>query len=135
MDIQKLIEQFESCTLPNTQWTHEAHLRVALHYLFYNDFYAGLRKIKQGIIHYNKNVPSNNWGTNVYNVTITTFWCIKIKEFIDSFSIETIDAIEVALIKSKLNNSDLIKKFYKNELIHSEKYRANFMPTKEVRYP
>lgn len=135
MDIQKLIEQFENCTLPNTQWTHEAHLRVALYYLIQNDFYAGLRKMKQGIIRYNKNVPNSSWRIE-YNATVTTFWCIKIKEYISSFSSEPIDSLEEMLIKSRLNNSELIKDFYKDDkLLNSEKYRAYFMPTKEVRYP
>jgi hypothetical protein len=32
-EIEALVREFETCTLPRPQWTHNAHLTVALWYL------------------------------------------------------------------------------------------------------
>jgi hypothetical protein len=32
-EIETFIQEFESCTLPKSRWTHHAHLVVALWYL------------------------------------------------------------------------------------------------------
>jgi hypothetical protein len=32
-EAERLVREFETCTLPGERWTHEAHLTVALRYL------------------------------------------------------------------------------------------------------
>ena len=52
-EIEKLIEAFEARTLPLNQWTHQAHLTVAVWYLRSYRYYAALCLIRSGIISYN----------------------------------------------------------------------------------
>ena len=32
-EIARFVERFEACTLPKAEWTHQAHLLIALWYL------------------------------------------------------------------------------------------------------
>jgi hypothetical protein len=133
MDISQLIEKFENCTLPKSQWTHEARLRVAFYYLSTNNFPVGLRIIRSGIIKYNKKLREINWAPNIYHETITVFWCIKVQEFIDLFINESIATREKILLRSELTDKALIKKFYRKELLDDPQNQLYFLPTKEIR--
>lgn len=133
MDISQLIEQFENCTLPKSHWTHEARLRVAFYYLSNNKFPVGLRKIRSGIIKYNKKLREINWTPNIYHETITVFWCIKVQEFIDLFTNESMETMEKLLLQSQLIDKTLIKKFYSNKLLDNPINQSYFLPTKEIR--
>ncbi len=135
MHITQLIEQFENCKLPKEKWNHEAHLRVALYYLFNNDFYTALSKVRCGIIRYNASKETDNLCSNKYHETITFFWCIKIQEFIESFVTEPLDKIEIELLKTHMKNSHFIEKYYEKKFLSTAEARAHFTPTKDTKLP
>jgi hypothetical protein len=58
---------FETCTLARTQWTHEAHVRVAWLYLTRLPFAGALERVRRGIQRLNPTIGSPNG----YHETIT----------------------------------------------------------------
>jgi hypothetical protein len=67
---QEFIAAFEACTLPNAEFTHQGHLRMAWYYLRGGDYEAGLTAIRDGIKRY-----ANSLGaTAKYNETVTVFY-------------------------------------------------------------
>ena len=55
-DNESFLSRFEHCTLPESEWTHLAHVRVAWLFLSHESPDAALRKICDGILRYNTEV-------------------------------------------------------------------------------
>lgn len=57
-EIIGLVRSFEDCTLSRAQWTHSAHLTVALWYLIHEPLTAA-EQIRYGIQRYNRLMALN----------------------------------------------------------------------------
>jgi len=71
MDDGELLRQFESLTLPASEWTHRCHVKVAYLYLRLHPFAEALDRMRRGIKAYNaiRQVPESS--TSGYNETTT----------------------------------------------------------------
>ncbi|HMD55732.1 MAG TPA: hypothetical protein VKJ65_14390 [Phycisphaerae bacterium] len=71
MNDQELLQNFEDRTLPFTQWTHRAHVKVAYLYLKQYSFEEALQRVSAGIKAFNaaNKVPESPTGG--YNQTTT----------------------------------------------------------------
>ena len=68
------LARFESCELPEAQWTHLAHIRVAWIYLSKFSPETALQQIRNGILRYNTNVLGKR---REFHETVTVaFTCI-----------------------------------------------------------
>lgn len=132
MTIQNLVEQFENCTLPKEEWTHQAHLRVALFYLSKNSFYTAVSKTRCGIIRYNASKETDNLCSDKYHETISQFWMDQIKRFMEKQQNNSLEKTEEDLLKSDIAKGDYILSFYSKELLFSEYARATHVP---IPYP
>lgn len=68
---EELVRAFEACTLPFSEWTHEAHLRVARWYLGHHPREEATRLIREGIQRYNASQGVEQTETGGYHETIT----------------------------------------------------------------
>jgi hypothetical protein len=66
-----LLTQFESLTLPFSQWTHRAHVKVAYLYLRKYPFPEALSRLRTGIMAYNAANNRPDGPTEGYNQTTT----------------------------------------------------------------
>lgn len=73
-EIYSLIHAFQECSLPRNQWTHAAHLTIALWYLFYDSEPEAINAIRHGIKHYNWVQGIENTKDSGYHETLTLFW-------------------------------------------------------------
>jgi len=71
MSDDELVNAFETLTLPFEQWTHRAHVKVALTYLKRHSFSEALDKMRSGIIAYNSKNQVPEGPTSGYNETTT----------------------------------------------------------------
>lgn len=85
--LPQLIDAFERCTLPREEWTHAAHLRVALWYLVHYPYEVALDRLRHGIGRYNRAVSSRG-----YHETLTCFWAQAVRRYLDE--IEPCQALE-----------------------------------------
>ncbi|KAF3888064.1 MULTISPECIES: hypothetical protein [Nostocales] len=73
-EINNLITSFEDCTLPRCQWTHAAHLTVALWYLTQYEVKEAIELIREGIKKYNFAMKIETTKDGGYHETLTLFW-------------------------------------------------------------
>ena len=77
-EIEELVENFESCTVPPAEFDHGAHLAVALWYLARLPYTAAARRMREGLHRY---TAHNNAQAN-YNETLTLFWLKLVRSFL-----------------------------------------------------
>lgn len=68
-----LLERFENQTLPKEEWTHEAHVRVALDYVR-SSGPGALEKMRSGILALNAVHGVETTPTGGYHETLTRVW-------------------------------------------------------------
>ncbi len=77
-DVAALVAGFEDCTLPYLNWTHRAHLAVAVSYLKHLPFPAALDRVRTRI-----QVYSRTRGSGMgYHETITTVFMRAAADFV-----------------------------------------------------
>ncbi|HAT15437.1 MAG TPA: hypothetical protein DCS91_19335 [Microcoleaceae bacterium UBA11344] len=81
-EIDSLIHAFQECSLPRSQWTHEAHLTVALWYLFYDKEQAAINALRNGIKRYNSAQGIETTKDGGYHETLTLFWVRIIRRYL-----------------------------------------------------
>lgn len=125
-DWMRVVSQFKSQTLLKTEWTHQAHLVVALWYVLeYRKIHSTLCHLRSGIILHNHSVGTQNTDSSGHHETITVFWVKKIKEFIDNEgSKEFTLLVEKLLRDTPFTQKKYILKFYKKEVLKSPEARC-----------
>ncbi|MBL4710432.1 MAG: hypothetical protein JKY48_18535 [Flavobacteriales bacterium] len=127
VEIASLIERFELKKLPKHEWTHEAHLVVAIWYCTKYEFYEALLLARDNISRHNESVGTENTDTGGYHETITKFWLIIANKFLigrDHFSFESNCN---ALINSNFGVSSHPFDYYSPKLLFSVKARHNWI--------
>jgi len=81
-EIDSLIHAFQECSLPRNQWTHEAHLTVALWYLFYDSEQEVINAIRNGIKRYNSAQGIEATKDSGYHETLTLFWVRNVGRYL-----------------------------------------------------
>jgi hypothetical protein len=83
-EIERLVREFEACTLPSERWTHEAHLTVALWYLTRHADRDATRRIRAGIQRYNLSRGVEMTKDGGYHETLTLFYIRVIRRYLES---------------------------------------------------
>jgi hypothetical protein len=81
-EIESLVRAFEDCRLPRPEWTHEAHLTVALWYLAHCSGREATARIRNGIKRYNAANGIHMTKDNGYHETITLFWICVLSKYL-----------------------------------------------------
>lgn len=87
-EIKKVVEAFESCTLPRAQWTHAAHLTVAFWYLVCYPLPEAAEKIRGGIQRYNESQGIKQTKDGGYHETLTLFWIRLVRHYLTTVTLE-----------------------------------------------
>jgi len=80
--VARLVAGFEACSLPKAEWTHRAHLTVALWYLSRMPAEEALERVRDGIRRYNVATGGANTETSGYHETITRFYVWLVGHFV-----------------------------------------------------
>lgn len=81
-DVAALVAAFEECSLPYQNWTHRAHLAIAVSYLKTLPFPAALDRVRERIQLYNHTRGS---GTG-YHETITVLFVRAVADYLSRHS-------------------------------------------------
>jgi hypothetical protein len=126
-EIERLVEAFESCTLPREEWTHCAHLTVALWYLIHHDDVEATKLIREGIQKFNLARGIVTTRTGGYHETITLFYVRIISKHLRETG--TDDSI-VNLVNSLMQtygDKNLPLEYYSRERLMSWEARMNWV--------
>ena len=78
-EILALLRAFHDCTLPRADWTHAAHLTVALWHLLQYDWPESVARVRRGIKRYNAAHGIVTTPTGGYHETLTIFWLRRVR--------------------------------------------------------
>jgi hypothetical protein len=81
-EVLHLVARFEDATLPQAEWTHAAHLTVALWYASRLPFEEALAAMRQGILRVNAAHGVVTTPTRGYHETITRFYMRVICDYV-----------------------------------------------------
>lgn len=123
----KLIEQFECCTLPKSEWTHTNHFVVALWYCLHFPLPDAVQKIKTGIKSYNVSVGGQNTENSGYHETITLFYVNVVAEYIITHGVSTVtEEVLTAFLDQPFISKEYIYRFYSKEVLMSKEARLRW---------
>ncbi len=126
-DIQSLIERFEARTLPKSEWTHTAHLVVAIWYSTHFDALEALRLVRQNIMAYNQSIGTPNSDSEGYHETISRFWLSTARAFLNSQSFDSLAHSCNEFIHSTYSDRGYPLQFYSRELLFSVQARQRWV--------
>lgn len=131
-EIEQLANSFINKTLPQGQWTHEAHLTVAIWHLKQHSFYEALCLMRSGIISYNLSVGGTNTSVKGYHETMTVFWMKLIDCFLKlNDEMNLMEACNKFLAGS-LAKRDTFFHFYNRETVLSTEARSLFVEPDKI---
>ena len=120
-EIERVVRGFESCGLPPSEFTHAAHLTVALWYLSRLTAPEAAGRMRAGLYRF---LDHHGVGQGKYNETITLFWIKLIRKFLDEADVNrSLTDIANEMIAS-LNDSQLIFAYYSRERLFSEEAKG-----------
>jgi hypothetical protein len=74
LEVTDLVARFAEATLPASEWTHRAHLTVALWFATHHAPAEALHRMREGILRLNQAHGVANTPTRGYHETITRFY-------------------------------------------------------------
>lgn len=125
--LEDFIHKFESVTLPKPEWTHEAHLIVAIWYAYHHDPETALNLVRSKIIRLNESHGVINDEHNGYHESITRFWMTFANVYISSLDKITPDTTCNLFLKSDYTGVDFPLEFYSRDSLFSVEARLNWI--------
>jgi len=123
-EIESLVRGFESCELPREEWTHRAHLTVALWYLLHHARVEATGLIREGIKRFNEAKGIVTTKRSGYHETITLFYIhIVSRHLRESRAGVSIVNLMNNLIE-RYGEKSLPLEYYSKERLMSEEARA-----------
>lgn len=123
----RLVEAFRARTLPKSEWTHRAHLRVGLWHLLHCRPDDALARLREGITRLNEAHGTANTDTGGYHETITRFYVWLISRFVESADCtRSIDELAKELI-DRCGDRDLPLRYYSRQRLFSVAARRGWV--------
>ena len=126
---RNLVEQFIGCTLPKTEWTHEAHLITCVWHLEQYSQLESICLLRSRIITYNHSVGGQNTTSGGYHETLTQFYVKVIDHFLLNLDNPNLSFKEKCdrLLLSPIANREYPLEYYTKELLYSLTCRATWV--------
>lgn len=118
-EIHAFIRHFEDTTLPEAEFTHDAHIIVAIWYLFTTDCKSAFMQATQRILAY-KTATAVAEESKAFHYTLTKFWLLVVREYLDIFPPPDIEAAVNTMLATKVSDKSLPFLFYSRELLFSQ---------------
>ena len=123
-EIFSLVRRFDDCTLPREEWTHAAHLTIALWHLLQFDWPEAVARVRAGIKRYNAAHGIVETPTGGYHETLTLFWLRTVRAFLEAERNEARALVHLANELAATHDKGLPFSFYTRERLFSPEARA-----------
>jgi len=133
-----LLRRFESASLATSEWTHEAHVRVAAMYLSQHGFDEAVARVRQGIRAFNAVHPSSDGPLGGYHETITVAFMRLIYAAMTEEARQGVPfatSSEFCRRHPSLLDKRLILRFYSREAIEHPEARRTLIPPDRAPLP
>ena len=126
-EILTLVRRFEDCTLPRDEWTHAAHLTVALWHLLQFDWPEAVARVRRCIKRYNAAHGIRPTPTGGYHETLTLFWLRTVRAFLEAERNEARTLVRLANELVASADRSLPLAHYTRERLFSPEARAGWV--------
>ena len=126
-EIRTFIRAFEECTLPRGEWTHPAHLTVAMWYLMDRSGIEATICIRNGILRYNGANGIKTTANSGYHETITLFWTRLVAKYLSGVDAGTSLVEQANGVIRVFGNKDIPFEYYSRDRLLSLKARMRWV--------
>lgn len=125
-EIEGFIRAFEECTLPRKDWSHSAHLTVALWYLLRRTEAEATSCIRRGILSYNAANGIKTTRDSGYHETVTLFWIKLVARYLSRVKEASIVQLANGVIQA-FGDKELPFEYYSRDLLLSLEARMHWV--------
>ena len=126
-EVAHRVMRFEDATLPQAEWTHRAHLTVALWYATHHEPGEALDRVRAGILRLNAAHGVPTTPTRGYHETITRFWMHTISRHVAREGRTGDWAVRANQFVTRWGNRDLPLRHYSEARLMSPEARAGWV--------
>lgn len=127
-EVLALVRDFKFCTLPREQWTHRAHLTVALWHQLRYPWPEAVELVRRGIKRYNESHGILTTRESGYHETITLFWMHIVRGYLGlALSGERHSLASLANELVERHPKELPLEYYSRERLMSPDARARWV--------
>lgn len=123
-EILAVVRGFEARTLARAEWTHAAHLTVALWYVLQFEWPEAVARVRAGIKSFNEAHGILTTPTGGYHETMTLFWMRFVRSFLEGERNEGRSLVALANELIRGAGVGLPLTFYTRALLFSPEARA-----------
>ncbi|MDQ1556971.1 MAG: hypothetical protein QOD32_31 [Pyrinomonadaceae bacterium] len=123
VEIEELVERFESCTVPTAEFDHGAHLAVALWYLSALPYAAATERMRDGLHRY----TTHNNAQSHYNETLTLFWLKLVRHFLAHADADRSLAERANELIATYHSSQLAFEYYSRALVQTPEAKTSWV--------
>ncbi len=126
--LKDFIHAFEACTLTRADWTHHAHLVMALWYINHFPLKEATERIRTGIHRLNDACGVVTTATSGYHETITRFYIWSVKRFLEESATNVpLETLVTTLLQSEYAEKSFPLRYYSKELLFSSEARFGWV--------
>jgi len=120
----EFMQKFTDHTLPKSEFTHQAHLRVAWYYLTHHKFETAADLIAAEI----KKYATAIGASHIFHETLTYAWTLVVADAIKNNPTTHDFATFFVAAKAELTNKDAPLRFYSKEMLASLQAKQTRLP-------
>lgn len=129
-EVATLVEAFEAATIPPSQFTHTAHIAVALSYLAELSLTDAKARMREELLHF-----TAQHQVDVYHETLTAFWMRLLDHLAKNHYVDVPLWRRINLIVGRWGTAASVEAHYSRELIKSKAAREGWIPPDRLPLP
>ena len=130
-EVTALVEGFENASIPASDFTHRAHIAVALSYMDEMAPDAALTRMRRHI----RSFARHHGADQLYHETLTVFWMRLLAHLNKVYRVDLPLWQRINLITTRWGTRLPVEAHYSKELINSAAARANWFPPDRLPLP
>lgn len=133
-EIEALVKAWSELTLPFAEWTHRAHLTVALWHVLRYPPEEALDRVRAGIQAYNLSQGVEQTPEGGYHETLTRIWMAVVQDYVSRCGPGPIEELAPGLWET-CQDQKLALRFYTRERLLSWEARTTFVEPDRLALP
>ncbi len=130
-EVVALVHAFEDASMPASEFTHPAHIAVALSYLSEMPAEQAIARMRHSI----KSFASHHGAAGLYHETLTTFWMRLLEHLAALYNVDLPLFQRINLITERWGTRQPVDAHYSPELIGSAAARQSWIPPDRLPLP
>jgi hypothetical protein len=123
-EVAELVQAFEEATIPAANFTHVAHIAVALSYLAEFPRDQALARMRDKT----RNFAARHHADGLYHETLTTFWMLLLDHLGTVYKVDLPLWQRINIIVPRWGHRWLVEAHYSHALITSKAARESWVP-------